>query len=256
MGELGFLGLKYPEAYGGQGGDYLHDAVLTEELARCGSGGTAAGHRRAHLDRHAARLEVRHRRPEAALPARRRSRGDEHRRARDHRAGRRLRRRGAAHQARETEDGWVLNGSKMFITNGVRADWIVCAAKTTPEGGHGGISFFIVDTDQPGYGASAIEKLGWRASDTALIALDDVFVPQREPARRAARRLQADHGQLPVGAAGRWRSARSSAMQVCLERTLEYAGERSAFGRPIAKHPGDPPQVRRDGDEDRGRAAR
>ena len=66
----------------------------------------------------------------------------------------------------------------MFITNGVRADWIVCAAKTTPEGGHGGISFFIVDTDQPGYAASAIDKLGWHASDTALIALDDVFVPR------------------------------------------------------------------------------
>ena len=55
--------------------------------------------------------------------------------------------------AKPVDGGWVLNGSKMFITNGVRADYLVLAAKTTAEGGHGGISFFLVDTDQPGYEA-------------------------------------------------------------------------------------------------------
>ena len=71
----------------------------------------------------------------------------------------------------------MVNGSKMFITNGVRADFIVTAVKTKPEGGHRGLSFLIVDRG-PGVEASAIEKLGWHASDTALIALDDVFVPE------------------------------------------------------------------------------
>ena len=91
MAELGYLGLKYPEQYGGQGGDYVHDAVLAEELTGAGSGGLSAGHRRAHRHRHAADLEVRHRGPEAALPRA----GDPRRadrRARDHRAGRRVRR--------------------------------------------------------------------------------------------------------------------------------------------------------------------
>ena len=68
--------------------------------------------------------------------------------------------------AKAVDGGWVLNGSKMFITNGVRADYVVLAAQDDAEGGHGGISFFLVDTDQPGYEASKIEKLGWHASDT------------------------------------------------------------------------------------------
>ncbi len=68
MAAQGLLGLKYPTEYGGQGGDYLHESVLCEELARIGSGGTAAGIG-AHIEhRHAADLEVRHRRAEAALP--------------------------------------------------------------------------------------------------------------------------------------------------------------------------------------------
>ena len=88
----------------------------------------------------------------------------------------------------------------MFITNGVRADFIVTAVKTTEEGGHHGISFLIVDRGE-GVTASPIEKLGWHASDTALIAFDDVFVPEENLLGDRARGLQADHGQLPVGAA-------------------------------------------------------
>src|SRR6202022_688673 len=79
--------------------------------------------------------------------------------------------------ARKVEGGYLVNGSKMFITNGVRADFLVTAVKTTREGGHGGISFLIVDRGE-GVSASAIEKLGWHASDTALIGFDDVFVPE------------------------------------------------------------------------------
>ena len=152
MGELGFLGLKYPESYGGQGGGYLHDAVLTEELARCGSGGTAAGlgahvsiatppvwkfgsedQKQRYLTTAISGETV------AALAITEPDAGSDV-------AGLRT-------QAREVEGGWTLNGSKMFITNGVRADWSSPRGKTTPEGGHGGISFFIVDTDQPGYSA-------------------------------------------------------------------------------------------------------
>ena len=234
MGELGFLGLKYPESLGGQGGGYLHDAVLVEELARCGSGGTAAG-LGAHVSIATPPVwkfgtddqKQRYLTPAitgeaiAALAITEPGAGSDV-------AGLRT-------QAKEVDGGWKLNGSKMFITNGVRANWVVTAAKTTPEGGHGGISFFIVDTDQPGYTTSSIDKLGWHASDTALIALDDVFVPRENL-------LGELHGGFKLIMANfQWERlvmalGSVAAMDHCLELTLRYAGERSAFGRPIAKH--------------------
>ena len=130
--ELGFLGLKYPAELGGQGGDYVHDAVWAEELAAAGALGRRRRRaRRAHRDRHAARVQVRHPRPARALPAP----GD--------RAARRSPRSGSPSPARaptsprsapwprKADGGYVVNGSKTFITNGVRADFLVCAVKTT-----------------------------------------------------------------------------------------------------------------------------
>ncbi len=135
-------------------------------------------------------------------------------------------------RADRVEGGWVVNGSKMFITNGVRADFVVTAVKTTAEGGHHGISFLIVDTDQPGYAASKIEKMGWHASDTALIALDDVFVPEEnllgtenEGFKLIMANFQWERLLMALGA--------TSAMQAAFERTVEFVVQREAFGRPI-----------------------
>jgi acyl-CoA dehydrogenase len=74
------------------------------------------------------------------------------------------------------DGGWLVNGSKTFITNGVRADFLVTAVRTLDDPGHGGVSLLVIDR-QEGVHASKLEKLGWRASDTAEIAFDDVFVP-------------------------------------------------------------------------------
>jgi acyl-CoA dehydrogenase len=122
----------------------------------------------------------------------------------------------------------------MFITNGVRADFLVCAVKTTAQGGHHGISFLIVDTDQPGYDASKIEKMGWHASDTALIALDEAFVPdenllgaEHEGFKLIMANFQWERLLMSLGAV--------SAMQGAFERTVEFVGQREAFGRPIGK---------------------
>ncbi len=231
MGELGFLGLKYPESYGGQGGDHLHDAVLAEELARCGSGGTAAG-----LGAHVGiatppvwKFGTEDQRQRYVVPAINGTKiaalAITEPDAGSDVAGLRT-------KAEQVDGGWCLNGSKMFITNGVRADFAVTAVKTTPEGGHGGISFFIVDTDQPGYAASAIDKLGWRASDTALITLDDVFVPRENLLgelnggfKLIMANFQWERLMMALGSV--------AAMQVCFEQTLRYAAEREAFGRPI-----------------------
>ena len=81
--------------------------------------------------------------------------------------------------ARRVDGGYVVNGSKTYITNGVRADFVVTAVKTTEEGGHHGLSFLILEREMEGYEVSRkLEKLGWRASDTAELAFGDVFVPQ------------------------------------------------------------------------------
>jgi acyl-CoA dehydrogenase len=230
--ELGYLGLKFPVEHGGDG-DAVADAVFVEELSRCGSAGLAAG-----IGAHAG----------IALPPIWRFGTDEQKATylepgirgekiaalgiTEPDAGSDVA--GIKTRARRVDGGFVVNGSKMFITNGVRADFIVTAVKTTDEGGHHGISFLIVDRGE-GVESSAIEKLGWHASDTALIAFDDVFVPE-------ANLLGEEHrGFYLIMANFQWERLLMSlgsvgGMQAMFERTLAFALEREAFGKPIGKH--------------------
>jgi acyl-CoA dehydrogenase len=178
MGNLGLLGLKYPREYGGRGGDHLDDAVLAEELSRCGSGGVAAG-----IGAHVSiatppvwRFGTEEQRERFLAPAIRGERiaalGITEPGAGSDVAGIRT-------LARRVDGGYVVNGSKTYITNGVRADFVVTAVKTTEEGGHHGLSFLILEREMEGYEVSRkLEKLGWRASDTAELAFGDVFVPE------------------------------------------------------------------------------
>jgi acyl-CoA dehydrogenase len=229
----GLLGLKYPTALGGQGGDYLHEAVLVEELARIGSGGTAAGI--------GAHINI------ATPPVWKFGTADQHARylvpairgekigalgITEPGAGSDV----AALRTRATpvDGGWVVNGEKTYITNGVRAHFIVTAVKTTEEGGHHGISFLIVDRSE-GVTSAKLEKLGWHASDTATIAFDDVFVPsenllgeEHEGFKQIMANFQWERLAMALGAVG--------AMQLAWERTAEFARERTAFGRPLSKH--------------------
>jgi acyl-CoA dehydrogenase len=178
MAQRGLLGLKYPVEYGGRGGGYLEDAVLQEELGRSGSGGLSAGIG-AHIgiatppiwkfgtDEQKERFLAPAIRGEriAALGITEPGAGSDV-------AGLRT-------FARRVDGGYVVNGSKTFITNGVRADFVVTAVKTTEEGGHQGISFLILEREMDGFETSRkLEKLGWRASDTAELAFSDVFVPE------------------------------------------------------------------------------
>jgi acyl-CoA dehydrogenase len=233
--ELGFLGLKFPEQYGGQGGTHLHDAVWVEELARSGgSGGVAAG-----LNAHTS----------IAMPPIFNF-GTEEQKQRwlvPGIAGEKIGALGITEPgagsdvagitttARKVDGGYVVNGSKTFITNGVRADFLVCACKTTEEGGHGGISFLVLEREMPGYEVAAkLEKMGWHSSDTGELAFSDVEVPAENllgeenggfkliMANFAWERLL-----MAIGAVG--------AMQRLVDVTVAYAKEREAFGRPIGK---------------------
>ena len=137
-------------------------------------------------------------------------------------------------RARRVDGGWVVNGSKMFITNGVRADFLVTAVKTNDEGGHHGLSFLIVERGE-GVSSSALHKLGWAASDTATIAFQDVFVPAENLLgelhggfKLIMANFQWERLAMALGAVG--------AMRLAWERTAQFARERRAFGRPLSGH--------------------
>jgi acyl-CoA dehydrogenase len=231
--ELGYLGLKFPEEYGGEGGGYVADAVFAEEMARCGSGGVAAG-----IGAHVSialppvwKFGTEDQKQRYLVPG---IRGEKIAALgiTEPDAGSDVA--GIKTFARRVEGGYLVSGSKMFITNGVRADFVVTAVKTTSEGGHQGLSFLIVDRGD-GVEASAIEKLGWHASDTALISFDDVFVPEENLLGEENRgfylimaNFQWERLLMALGSVG--------AMQAMFERTLAFARERRAFGKPIGSH--------------------
>ncbi|TML82979.1 MAG: acyl-CoA dehydrogenase [Actinobacteria bacterium] len=235
LAAVGFLGLKYPEEYGGEGGDHLHDAVLIEELPRAGSGGVSAG-----IGGHIGiatppiwKFGTEEQKQRFLVPA---IQGEkigalgitEPDAGSDVAAIRTL--------ARRVDGGWVVNGSKTFITNGMRADFVVTAVKTTEEGGHHGISFLLLEKDMEGYSVSKkLEKMGWHASDTAELSFQDVFVPEENLLGEENRgfylimaNFQWERLAMALGSVG--------SMQAILERTIEFALEREAFGRPIGKH--------------------
>jgi acyl-CoA dehydrogenase len=234
-GELGFLGLKYPEELGGQGGDYVHDAVWAEELAAGGaSGGVGAG-----LGAHTGI---------ATPPIFRFGTPDQHERfLRPAIRGEKICALGITEPgagsdvasirtfARPVDGGYVVNGSKTFITNGVRADYLVCACKTTEGGGHRGISFLILEREMPGFEVTRkLEKMGWHSSDTGELTFTDVEVPaenllgaENEGFYLIMENFAWERLLMALGAVG--------AMRRLLEVAIDYAGERHAFGRPIGK---------------------
>lgn len=137
--------------------------------------------------------------------------------------------------AERTDDGYRLNGNKMWITNGTVADVAVVMAKTDPGAGHKGISAFLVPTDTNGFDTTKItNKLGIRASDLAEIVLDDVFVPEENV-------IGTENGGfyqlMEFFASGRVNVAAQAVgtAQAALDAALEYAGEREQFGQPISE---------------------
>ena len=188
-GELGFLGLKFPEEYGGQGGTYLHDAVWIEELSRSGgSGGVAAG-----LNAHASiamppvfNFGTEEQRQRWIVPG---IRGELVGALGITEPGAGSDVAGIRTFARKVAGGYVVNGSKTFITNGVRADFLVCAVKTTEEGGHHGLSFLVLEREMPGYEVDAqAREDGLARLRHRRARLHRRRGPGREPARRARTR--------------------------------------------------------------------
>jgi alkylation response protein AidB-like acyl-CoA dehydrogenase len=232
MGELGFLGLDKPEEYGGQGGDYYTSLVLAEEMAHSHSGGLAMG------------VAVQ---TDMTIPSILAFGTEEQKRkwAAPAIAGEKILCLGITEpdagsdvsgiKTRAVRDGdeYVINGSKTFITNGHRAHGIILVTKTDVEAGYDGFTLFLVPMDLPGViREKRLEKLGMHASDTALLAFQEVRVPASAVLGQVGKgfyhimwELQ---GERLIGAA-----ASVAGAQDVFERTLRYAKERSAFGRPI-----------------------
>lgn len=235
MGDLGFLGLSVPEQYGGQGGDYFTNIVLAEEIARAGSGGTLMG-LSVHTDMVMPPIlefgteEQKQRYIPSGVA------GDEVYclGITEPDAGSDV----AGIKTRAVRDGdeWIINGAKTYITNGHRASMCMLVTVTDPEAGYGGFTIFLVPMDAPGViRERKLEKMGMHASDTALLAFQDVRVPDSAILGTVGRgfpqimwELQAER---TIAAAGVLAYARYA-----FDKTVEYATERRTFGRPLGQH--------------------
>jgi butyryl-CoA dehydrogenase len=137
-------------------------------------------------------------------------------------------------RARKTDSGWVINGSKMFISLGNHAKLALIFAQTDPEKGHRGLACFLVDTDQPGFQPQEIHhKLGLRGSDTASIGLDDVEVTDDQMLGEIGDGFKVAMSSLD---SGRYSVASGCVgiCQGCVDASVKYSKEREQFGRPIA----------------------
>ena len=233
-GELGFLGLCFPEEYGGQGGDYFCNLVLAEEMTYSDSGGLAMGVA-VHTDMATPPIHLfgtEEQKQRYLVPA---IKGEKISclGITEPDAGSDVK--GIRTRAVRDGDEYVINGSKTYITNGHRADVIVLVTKTDPDAGYDGFTLFLVDMDLPGViREKKLEKLGMHASDTALLAFQDVRVPADallgQEGKGFYHIMWELQGERLIGAAGCVAGA-----QKAFDKTLAYATERQAFGRPIGR---------------------
>ena len=233
FGEMGFFGINYPEAYGGMNLDLFYTVIFLEELQKIKSSGFAAA-MWAH-----AYLAMTHLNAE----------GDE-RIKQDYLvpsiAGEKIGAlcitepfggsdvAGMRTTAVKKDNQYIINGSKTFITNGVYADYYVVAAKTNPEVGSKGISIFLVDKSTPGINATKLDKLGWRASDTAEISFDNVAIPVENLMGEEEKGFYYIMQHFALERLIMAVNAHSRA-EYAIDYTLEYMSHREAFGSQINK---------------------
>ena len=232
LAKIGLLGLEYDPAYGGEGADHSFTVVAGEELGRIDCGGVPMGiavqmaMATPSLHRHGSH-ELKERFLAPAI------RGEMvcSIAVTEPDAGSDV----AGLRTRAERDGgdWVINGSKLYITNGAQADWICLLARTSGEGGYRGMSQIVVETDLPGFRVSrTLHKLGNWSSDTAELSFTDVRVPVSNTIGEIGRGFQQQMEQfqqermiaayLQVGS-----------LQKALDRTRDYLAQRQVFGRPL-----------------------
>lgn len=234
VGELGYFGIKFPEEYGGIDSDLIMDTVFIEEISKCGAGGVGAvlvaqsgialtpiwrfgndEQKRKYLEPGISGMKI------AALGITEPNAGSDVS--------------AISTNAVDKGDHYVLNGSKTFITNGVNADFVVVAAKTSDAPGHQNMSLFIVESDSAGFKVGKkLDKLGWCSSDTGELYFDQVKVPKENLIGKL------NEGFKYVMINFQWErlilALTSIAMaEKALEETIEYSHVRIQFGGPLAQ---------------------
>jgi citronellyl-CoA dehydrogenase len=232
MGDLGFLGLSYKADDGGAEADIWFTVVLAEELGRAHCGGVPMGIT-VHTDMCTPAL-AKYGTPELKrqflTPA---LRGELVGAIAVTEPGAGSDVGGIITRAEREGDHYVVNGSKMYITNGTQADWICLLARTTPGEGYGGMSLLIVPTDTPGFIVSKkLKKLGNHSSDTAVLSFEDMRVPV---ANRIGEEGMGFYYQMEQFQRERLIAAlvSVSACDQAVRATVQYCQERRAFGKPL-----------------------
>ncbi|MCW5723966.1 MAG: acyl-CoA dehydrogenase family protein [Maricaulaceae bacterium] len=231
MGNLGLLGLRWPEEYGGAGLDFSYSLVMAEELGLCHCGGVpmAIGVQTDMCTPALARYGSDELRREFLAPA---ISGDMVACLGVSEPGGGSDVAAVKTTARSDGDDYVINGTKMWITNGMKADWCCLLANTSDGHPHGNKSLIIVPLNSPGVTRQKIHKIGMHSSDTAQLFFDDVRAPKRnrigdEGAGFLYQMLQFQEERL-------WGAASSlKGMDSTIDLTIEYCRERKAFGQSL-----------------------
>jgi len=234
-GDLGILGLSYPEEYGGSGADYWYNMALAEELARIRAAaipmaiGVQTDMATPALNQYGSH-ELKKKYLEPAI------RGDAVCSVAVTEPGAGSDVASIRTKAERDGDHYVINGSKMFITNGCQADWICLLARTTPGNTYKGMSLIVVPTDAPGFSVSKkLKKLGNLASDTAELSFDNCRVPVSnrigEEGMGFIYQMQQFQNERLISALG----AAAGAEKI-LRMTIEYTRGRKTFGKPLIEN--------------------
>jgi citronellyl-CoA dehydrogenase len=233
MGELGMLGLRYDPKWGGAGLDWSYTAVMFDEIGRCDNAGVCMG------------ISVQ---TDMATPSLHQFGSDELKRrylvpairgetvaaiaVTEPDAGSDV----ASIKTRAVRDGdhWVINGSKIYITNAATADWLCLLAVTDPEAGYGGFSQIIVPTDSVGLSYQLLDKIGNWGSDTGLFFFENVRVPVANTIGDVGRGFQQQMMQFQDERLVACVSSNAGA-EALWEATKRYCEERIVFKKPLAK---------------------
>lgn len=233
MGELGFFGIRYPEALGGSALDQRATVIWAEELGRSTYSGVAIT-ALVHTDMASVHIYNAGNDAQRAEWIPRCISGEAITAVAVTEPGAGSDVKGIATRARRDGDDYILNGAKMFITNGVEADLYCVAAKTDPEARPSqSVTMFLVEKGTPGFSvAHALDKHGWRSSDTAELRFDDVRVPARNVLGREGGGFYEimknfQNERLVIGAMAMGEA------QAAIELTLDHVRDRRAFGAPL-----------------------
>lgn len=232
LAQMGYLGISYPEKWGGQEAPFSWSAVFLEELGKCRMGGLSAavGVHSYIACPYLEKLGTEAIKEDYLKPA---LAGEKIGCLAITEPGCGSDVAGIEMTAIETETGYILNGTKIFITNGLKGDFAIVAAKTEASLGVKGVSLFLIDLEAPGITRTGLKKLGWHSSDTAEIHLDEVTVSKD---RLLGEKNKGFYAIMDGFQLERLIMALISCGMIedCLEFTIQYLKERVAFSKPLS----------------------